>query len=55
MVEKVRVNIYLLRRHLERLDREKERSGSSISEILRKLIDDTYPEEGIVKKKEKKK
>jgi ribbon-helix-helix CopG family protein len=54
MVEKVRVNIYLLRRHLDRLDKEKERTGSSVSEILRKLIDETYPEVEPAKKKVKK-
>jgi Ribbon-helix-helix protein, copG family len=53
MVEKVRVNIYLLRRHLDRLDQEKERTGSSVSEILRKLIDETYPAEPVKKKVKK--
>jgi hypothetical protein len=53
MVEKVRINIYLLQRHLDRLDQEKERTGSSVSEILRKLVDEAYPAEPAKKKAKK--
>jgi Ribbon-helix-helix protein, copG family len=38
------VKIMLLDRQFKRLSEEKERTGSSIAELIRRAVDNTYPE-----------
>lgn len=44
MLVKKRTNIYLLERQMKRLQKESERTGSSIAELIRRAIDKVYPE-----------
>jgi predicted DNA-binding protein len=39
---KVRTNIYLLPRQVERLEAESEKTGSSVAELIRRAIDAVY-------------
>jgi hypothetical protein len=41
---KRRTNIYLLERQLKQLEREAKKTGSSVAELIRRAIDQVYPE-----------
>jgi hypothetical protein len=43
-MDKIRMNVYLLARQLKRLEAESKKTGSSVAELIRRAIDDAYPE-----------
>jgi len=43
-MNKLRMNVYLLPRQLKRLETESKKTGSSVAELIRRAIDNVYPE-----------
>lgn len=44
-MNKIRMNVYLLKRQLERLEAESKTTGSSVAELIRRAIDAVYPQD----------
>jgi uncharacterized small protein (DUF1192 family) len=45
-MDKIRTNIYLLKRQVARLEAETKKTGSSMAELIRRAIDAMFPVEG---------
>jgi hypothetical protein len=39
------MNVYLLPRQLKRLEVESKKTGSSVAELIRRAVDNVYPED----------
>src|SRR5207245_1792035 len=49
LVKMHRTNLSLLPRHMKRLEEESKKTGASIAELVRRAIDNTYPEKAKAK------